>query len=48
MLAYNTFGNFPKLSPIMLGLFPIIRMLDYANSNYSCELCIAIAMLCAK
>ena len=36
--------NLPKLecfwefSPIMLGLFPI--MLDYANSNYSCELCI--------
>ena len=35
--------NLPKMllgiSPIMLGLFPI-NMLKYANSNYSCELCI--------
>ena len=32
------FWEFPKNFPYyMLGLFPI--MLDYANSNYSCELC---------
>ena len=27
---------------IMLGLFPI--MLDYANRNYSCELCIYVCI----
>ena len=36
--AQNAFENFPKISPIMLKLLPI--MLDYANSNYNCEICI--------